>query len=138
VKIRVKTLKSGIMKTNNSSKNSRTAMAFCTLLFTIICLASDNVFGNGTNLPDTISVKDVVIKENITISYTYRKIKININKAYNYNLEEQITTTGRLIKGIEEPAINIPVDLYIIPASQSNTLVFKSTKGIEVGIRIRF
>lgn len=126
------------MTANNSNKNLRAAIAFCTLLFTITCLASGNVLGNGTNLPDTISVKDVVKKENLTISGSNQKINTYLNKSYKYNQEEQTTSFSNFVQKINQPAIHLPVVLYIIPASQSNTFVFKSTKGIEVGIRIRF
>jgi hypothetical protein len=56
------------------------------------------------------------------------------NKSCNYTFLRPTT----LLNEFEQTRLRIPVDLYVLPASLSNTFVFQSAKGLEVGIKIRF
>lgn len=60
------------------------------------------------------------------------------SKFGSFALNTDFTKPTSLMQEIERTSQRIPVDVYIIPVSLSNTFAFQTSKGVEVGIKIRF
>lgn len=74
-----------------------------------------------------------VMKDNLHGSLNWKFNKIDFN-ALNVSFQ----TTENFLQEIENVSQKIPVELYVTPSSLSNNLAFKSSKGIEVGMKFRF